>query len=143
MCDPWFCKLWYKLVPFCKNFKLYSSHVFLWIHVWIPYYIPVNTVWIPNCIPVNASINSILYSWVWYSCDYNFQFSTAFLWIQYKFHTWRAKNLFCRKTAMRIESSSTLHGQHAQFRVINKAMKIPATNMISGIFLEYTKGHTQ
>ena len=19
MCDPWFCKLWYKLVPFCKN----------------------------------------------------------------------------------------------------------------------------
>ena len=78
----------------------YGSHtvfLFIWVWilycnpvstVWIPYYIPVNTVWIPNCIPVNASINSILYSWVWYSCDYNFQFPTAFLWIQYKIHTW-------------------------------------------------------
>ena len=47
------------------------------------------------------------------------------------------------KTAMRIKLSSTLHGQHGQFRVINKAMKMTATNMTSGIFLEYIKGHTQ
>ena len=34
-------------------------------------------------------------------------------------------------------------GQHGQLRVINKAMKMTATNMTSGIILECTNGHTQ
>jgi len=34
-------------------------------------------------------------------------------------------------------------GQHGQFRVINKAMKMTATNMTYSISLDYTEGHTQ